>query len=129
MRTPFSLSLLLLASSGLVGCAGGGARDSGLLDQDYDGYTVADGDCDDGNGAINPLATDVVGDGIDQNCDGIDGLDGDGDGWASELSGGDDCDEQADLDGDGYSTCDGDCDDSDASLELADSDRDGCTTC
>ena len=94
MRTPFSLSLLFLASLGLVGCGGDDASttdsgststattdsgltstDTSLLDRDDDGYTGADGDCDDGNGAINPEATDVVGDGIDQNCDGIDGFD------------------------------------------------------
>ena len=36
---------------------------------------------------------DVVGDGIDQNCDGRDGIDGDGDGQASRESGGIDCDD------------------------------------
>jgi sulfatase modifying factor 1 len=34
-----------------------------------------------------------------------------------------------DLDGDGYSTCDGDCDDADATLELDDVDGDGYSTC
>jgi hypothetical protein len=34
-------------------------------------------------------------DGIDQNCDGVDGVDGDRDGYASEASGGDDCDDAA----------------------------------
>jgi hypothetical protein len=32
-------------------------------------------------------------DGIDQNCDGVDGVDGDGDGYASSATGGDDCDD------------------------------------
>ena len=34
-----------------------------------------------------------------------------------------------DVDGDGYSTCDGDCDDTDATLETADVDGDGYSTC
>jgi hypothetical protein len=33
-------------------------------------------------------------DGIDQNCDGVDGLDGDGDGFASVATGGGDCDDE-----------------------------------
>ncbi|HEV2787209.1 MAG TPA: putative metal-binding motif-containing protein, partial [Solirubrobacteraceae bacterium] len=41
------------------------------VDGDGDGF-VAGFDCDDANRAINPGATDVVGDGIDQNCDGFD---------------------------------------------------------
>ncbi len=36
---------------------------------------------------------DIVGDGIDQNCDGRDGIDADGDGQASRASGGIDCDD------------------------------------
>ena len=39
--------------------------------------------------------TDIVGDGIDQNCDGLDGTDVDGDGFASVASGGDDCDDNS----------------------------------
>jgi hypothetical protein len=63
------------------------------VDDDGDGLTENQGDCDDGQPAINPMATDLVGDAIDQNCDGMDGFDGDGDGHASEVSGGDDCDD------------------------------------
>ena len=37
--------------------------------------------------------------------------------------------EYADLDGDGYSVCDGDCDDSSIFLTLNDFDGDGFTTC
>ncbi len=68
--------------------------DTSSSDEDGDGYTVAEGDCDDGNAAINPLATDVVGDNVDQNCDGIDGTDADGDGYAADWSGGEDCDDE-----------------------------------
>jgi len=62
-------------------------------DADNDGFTPCDGDCDDTQPSLNPNATDLVGDGVDQNCDGIDGTDSDGDGHASELSGGEDCDD------------------------------------
>ena len=37
--------------------------------------------------------------------------------------------EVLDSDGDGYSTCDGDCDDGDATLNLSDKDNDGYSTC
>ena len=93
-----------------------------LDDADGDGFDTCAGDCDDGNGAFNPVATDVVGDGFDQNCDGIDGTDADGDGFAADWSGGDDCDDAdplltpADLDGDGWSTCEGECDDGDPAV-------------
>lgn len=43
------------------------------IDNDGDGYTENEGDCDDDNSGINPGATDTPGDGIDQNCDGLDG--------------------------------------------------------
>lgn len=44
----------------------------GTASQDYDAddYTVADGDCDDHDGAVNPGATEVAND-IDDDCDGI----------------------------------------------------------
>lgn len=62
-----------------------------VSDDDEDGYTIEDGDCNDHNPVVNPAASDVVGDSIDQNCDGIDGTDMDRDGFASESSGGTDC--------------------------------------
>lgn len=68
--------------------------DSPNNDNDNDGYSERDGDCDDEQPAINPMATDLVGDGIDQNCDGADGFDSDGDRHADETSGGDDCDDE-----------------------------------
>ncbi|MGC6491724.1 MAG: MopE-related protein [Myxococcota bacterium] len=94
-----------------------GATTGPNQDLDNDGFTPATGDCADSNGAINPFATDIVFDGIDQNCDGADGVDQDGDGYANMATGGTDCDDSDaelypyDLDGDGIESCDGDCDD------------------
>lgn len=68
-------------------------------DLDCDGYTamgVCGGDdCNDDNASINVGASDNVGNSIDSNCDGSDGVDGDGDGHATLASGGDDCDDGA----------------------------------
>jgi len=57
----------------------------------------------------------------DQNCDGLDDRDADGDGADSAALGGTDCDDADpalnpdDADGDGWSTCEGDCADDDPS--------------
>jgi hypothetical protein len=40
-------------------------------DQDNDGYAIPD-DCDDSDPNVHPGATDACGDGIDQDCDGVD---------------------------------------------------------
>jgi hypothetical protein len=119
------------------------------VDVDGDGYcdavTCSDGstpgDCDDTDAAINPAATEVC-DSVDNNCDGSidEGLTWDDDGDGYTVSGScegsaDDCDDTDaslnldDVDGDGYSSCDGDCDDTDASLNLDDVDGDGYSTC
>ena len=42
------------------------------VDADGDGYSVADGDCDDADASVNPEATETAGDGVDSNCDGAD---------------------------------------------------------
>lgn len=59
-------------------------------DEDGDGWTFADGDCDDLDPSVNPGAGETWYDGVDQTCDGNDG-DQDGDGHLAEVVGGDDC--------------------------------------
>ncbi len=133
-----------LSPDGCVLC-GTGTLGSARRDADGDGYTPMQGDCDDSDAAVNPAASDSVGDGVDDNCDGVDGEDADGDGWASVQSGGEDCEDGAawvnpdsrldlsadgldqncdgvdgpDLDGDGFARAEAggmDCDDDDASV-------------
>ncbi len=112
-------------------------------DDDGDGVSVAEGDCDDGNADVYPGAEEIC-DGVDNNCDGIqlpDEVDEDGDGslvcagdcnddnsdiypGAPEICDGfdNDCDgvnaDNDDLDGDGFSICaypEGDCNDNEPS--------------
>ena len=77
-------------------CQTGEDTSTPVEDADGDGVTEADGDCNDADATINPNAEDTTADGVDQNCDGVDGIDSDGDGYASMDVGGTDCD-----DGDG----------------------------
>ncbi len=62
--------------------------DSGIIDQDGDGYDVTT-DCNDLDPSIYPGAPEVANDGIDQNCDGQDATlgypDNDGDGFDSSM--------------------------------------------
>ena len=51
-------------------------------DDDGDGYSEVEGDCDDGNADINPDAIDICGDSIDQDCSGKDlSCEDDDDNW------------------------------------------------
>ena len=111
----------------------------GLDDADDDGFTEADGDCDDAEPLAFPGGEEVWYDGVDGDCAGDDDFDADGDGYSSSGSGGLDCDDfvsttypgaedvwydgvdadcrgddDFDSDGDGYSSTDfggTDCDD------------------
>lgn len=65
-------------------------------DDDEDGYTEEEGDCNDANSAVFPGAEEVA-NGVDDDCDGV--IDEGSDGY--------------DDDGDGYTELGGDCDDSD----------------
>ena len=62
------------------------------------GFVMAGGDCDDGDQAVHPGATEVFYDGVDQDCAGTSDFDRDGDGYDHVVFGGSDCrDQDADI--------------------------------
>ena len=71
-----------------------------VSDKDGDGFTVAQGDCNDDSPSQYPGATDVCSDGIDQDCSGSDVV----------------CVEDIDNDGDGYTENQGDCNDANSGI-------------
>ena len=104
-------------------------------DADNDGYDEDSSDCrgtdcDDTDVTIYPGAPETPYDGIDQDCDGLDLVDVDGDGYSSTIVGGSDCDDSdasiyvgAIEDADG---ADDDCDGTvDETTEWYDDDGDG----
>jgi len=103
-----------------------GSGVDGLVCSDECSY-ASDGDCDDGGPdsdfTLCALGTDC------SDCGAR--VDADGDGYDAE----EDCDDYdnsmnfEDLDGDGWTTCEGDCDDYDNSMNFEDLDGDGWTTC
>ncbi len=90
-------------------CDGQADELSACQDLDGDG-SIAQDDCDDGDATIFPGAAEIC-NGLDDDCDFIVP--------ANELDG----------DGDGTSSCMGDCDDNNSSLNLLDADFDGVTSC
>jgi hypothetical protein len=142
MRNPLLPFLMSLA---LAACGDAVEGEDVPVDGDRDGSPIPD-DCDDANAEIHPSATEVPYDGIDQDCDDVDLVDVDGDGYvATEVMDGDDCDDaeagvhpgaaevcgdavdqdcrlgdlscdEVDGDGDGFTPEEGDCDDTDAAV-------------
>ena len=52
-------------------CDGSVDEGTTYADDDFDGFSELGGDCDDASDAVHPAAIEVVGDGIDNNCDGV----------------------------------------------------------
>ncbi len=82
------------------------------VDEDGDGYTEEQGDCDDSDAEIHPRRDEICGDEIDWDCSGDpdDGTtDADGDGYVDEAcTDGDDCDDSnAEMNPDAEDGCDG----------------------
>jgi hypothetical protein len=101
-----ALSFFMLCANNQAQSASCGVG-SFLLDGDGDGYpsfaalSNCPADCDDNNASVYPGAAEICGDGIDQNCDGVDTsctfIDNDNDGFYSIATGGDDCDDNDPL--------------------------------
>lgn len=74
-----------------------GYQDEGCADHDddQDGFSELDGDCQDQDPTRYPGQVDVPYDGIDQDCDGSDRVDQDVDGFPSTQVGGTDCNDLA----------------------------------
>lgn len=71
----------------------GAVEDTGRIDQDGDGHSPAEGDCDDRDASVHPGADDAPYDGIDSDCDGWSDHDADRDGHDALSAGGADCDD------------------------------------
>lgn len=96
------------------------------VDGDEDGYSPNQGDCDDKDEDRSPGADEIVADGVDQDCDGLDTCyaDNDDDGWGTDEAFAEVAVEVGCVDGDLASANALDCDDGDddvapTSLEVA----------
>ncbi|MBI4701543.1 MAG: hypothetical protein HY744_10345 [Deltaproteobacteria bacterium] len=96
-------------AAGGAGGAGGGGGEAGSgastggpgSDDDGDGYSEIQGDCNDQNADIHPGAIEICDDGIDNNCNA-----------AKDAA-------EPDADGDGFGPCQGDCNDADLAVSPA----------
>lgn len=95
-----ALVVVIAALAGAVGCGdddrptapdASSGRDAGPRADAAGGTDAGSEDVDGGEDAGPCARADTVGDGMDQNCDGVDGVDADRDRHASIASGGDDC--------------------------------------
>jgi predicted outer membrane repeat protein len=91
-----------------------GGLDAAVYDEDGDGAWT-NTDCDDSDASVNPSASEVPYDGVDQDCADGDLVDVDGDGYTGAEAGGVDCDdEDVDINPDAaevwYDGVDSDCD-------------------
>ncbi|MCP4806946.1 MAG: hypothetical protein GY913_20465 [Proteobacteria bacterium] len=77
LSTTAAALMVGLASTGCIVAPGGdsdvvalyGVADtSAFVDNDGDGFSTSDGDCDDTDDTIHPDAEEIAGDGVDQNC-------------------------------------------------------------
>ena len=126
-RRAARLTLLLSVSLLYITSCGGSSVTS---DVDYDGWRSEEGDCDDNDATVFPGATDVPGNGIDEDCNGSDTplvIDSDGDGVPADQ----DCDDNDFNNAPGlFENCDGQDNDCDGLIdEDFDEDGDGVTTC
>lgn len=67
----FTIPLTAVASSGTTSTTAPTSTTSAGTDADADGYTTADGDCDDADSNVYPGASEVIGDGLDNDCNGV----------------------------------------------------------
>ncbi|MFM7204922.1 MAG: MopE-related protein [Myxococcota bacterium] len=106
-------------------CDGSIDENLDTTDDDGDGFSEVQGDCNDSSPQINPAAEELPYDGIDQDCDQLDLNDQDGDGYLGGTQG-NDCDDLDPALNPGateipYDTIDQDC----TGADLIDVDRDG----
>ena len=62
----------IIEDTAVAALYGAEMMDTAYWDDDGDGFSIEDGDCDDSNPDIHPDATETPSDGVDSNCNGED---------------------------------------------------------